>query len=302
VEENEQQPETKTTNNAEHKTQNTQSPQQANTNQPQQQTFRFQFMNPNSNFLFPFAPMQQMQMQGPGQPGNVNNFMQGMFQNLGLAFPPIDFGNLIFGGQQGNFGDYAANQNLQDIINQLFQHDPNRYGTPPASKKAIAALPERKLDAKSIANLKVDECAVCKEKFAVGDVCKTLPCSHDFHPDCLMPWLKDHSNCPLCRHALETDDPLYERKRAAMQQSTSNANTTPNNHSTSNPWATTTTSNLNRNATSNAAVSTNRVNASNSNRTSTQQTNSNGSGSASNANGSSSSSSQSQSGSDNLYE
>ena len=42
-------------------------------------------------------------------------------------------------GEQG-FGD-----NLQQIIQNIIDNDPNRYGTPPASKDAIDSLPKGKV-------------------------------------------------------------------------------------------------------------------------------------------------------------
>ncbi|GJJ75272.1 hypothetical protein EMPS_07630 [Entomortierella parvispora] len=46
----------------------------------------------------------------------------------------------------------------------------------------------------------VDTCAVCLEEFANGDQIRTLPCHHEFHCECIDPWLtRKSSTCPLCK-------------------------------------------------------------------------------------------------------
>ncbi len=48
-------------------------------------------------------------------------------------------------------------------------------------------------------------CSICLEPFMPGDEVawsKDLNCNHCFHSDCLMPWLMQHEDCPVCRTAL----------------------------------------------------------------------------------------------------
>ncbi|XP_050271963.1 E3 ubiquitin-protein ligase BIG BROTHER-like [Quercus robur] len=45
------------------------------------------------------------------------------------------------------------------------------------------------------------ECAVCLEQFRVGWHAK-LPCSHIFHRNCILQWLRMSDFCPLCRHKM----------------------------------------------------------------------------------------------------
>lgn len=63
-----------------------------------------------------------------------------------------------------------------------------QHGAPPAAKNVVETLPKLK-----IAQSDVDasaECPVCKDFFAVDEEAHELPCKHLFHPDCILPWLK----------------------------------------------------------------------------------------------------------------
>mmetsp|Transcript_13972 Transcript_13972/g.20921 ORF Transcript_13972/g.20921 Transcript_13972/m.20921 type:complete len:227 (+) Transcript_13972:206-886(+) len=46
------------------------------------------------------------------------------------------------------------------------------------------------------------DCPICWDSFKLGEqVCwsKNVSCRHGFHLDCMLVWLKDHAQCPLCR-------------------------------------------------------------------------------------------------------
>ncbi|GMI74751.1 BCA2 zinc finger ATL 8 [Hibiscus trionum] len=121
-----------------------------------------------------------------------------------------------------NLGDYFMGPGLEQLIQQLAENDPNRYGTPPASKSAIDSLPSVKIT-KDHLNSKSNQCAVCMDDFEEGIQAKQMPCKHLYHKDCILPWLELHNSCPVCRHELPTDDPDYER-RVREAQGTSGGN------------------------------------------------------------------------------
>ncbi|PIA15881.1 ring finger protein 13, partial [Coemansia reversa NRRL 1564] len=43
-------------------------------------------------------------------------------------------------------------------------------------------------------------CIVCIDDFAVGSKMRILPCGHNYHIECIDPWLTSKSSlCPLCK-------------------------------------------------------------------------------------------------------
>ncbi|XP_068664152.1 E3 ubiquitin-protein ligase SIRP1-like isoform X2 [Aristolochia californica] len=105
-------------------------------------------------------------------------------------------GNLNVPG--GSLGDYFIGPGLDLLLQHLAENDPNRYGTPPAQKEAIEAMPTVKISE----NL---SCSICLEDFEIGSEAKEMPCKHKFHSGCILPWLELHSSCPVCRFQMPTD-------------------------------------------------------------------------------------------------
>lgn len=113
----------------------------------------------------------------------------------------------------GTIGDYFVGHDVEHLIQQLDENDRNKYGTPPASKSAIEALPTISISEEHLGT-DASHCAVCKDEFELCSQVKQMPCNHMYHPDCILPWLALHNSCPVCRLELPTDDLDYERARA----------------------------------------------------------------------------------------
>jgi len=112
----------------------------------------------------------------------------------------------------GNPEDYVDAAEYEALLQTLAENDGNgRRGAPPASKSAVEALPTVKIAAGS----EVVACAVCKDMLGVGEMAKRLPCGHEYHGDCIVPWLSTRNSCPICRFELPTDDKEYEEERAS---------------------------------------------------------------------------------------
>jgi hypothetical protein len=62
------------------------------------------------------------------------------------------------------------------------------------SDEQIATLPRKK-------GL-TGTCGTCLENYNEDEEMIVLTCGHNFHPDCITPWLKRSVKCPNCRHDL----------------------------------------------------------------------------------------------------
>jgi len=132
------------------------------------------------------------------------------------------------GGMQAALSGTLENQFNQffmswdQITHLISENDPNRYGSPPTAENVIQNLSKEILTAARAKTLR--DCAVCQELFSESDEVHTLTddaqlCPHAYHCECIVPWLKEHNSCPVCRFELPTDDPDYERRKQQFRTS-----------------------------------------------------------------------------------
>ncbi|GJN28316.1 hypothetical protein PR202_gb16425 [Eleusine coracana subsp. coracana] len=86
------------------------------------------------------------------------------------------------------------------------------FGGVPASAAAIKGLKKQKYDGSSGADGSGSACVICMRDYKKGKRVVVMPCQymHRFHRKCLRKWLSRSHLCPLCRHALPTEEQQQE--------------------------------------------------------------------------------------------
>ncbi|NXX99578.1 RNF43 ligase, partial [Centropus bengalensis] len=60
-------------------------------------------------------------------------------------------------------------------------------------------------------------CAICLEEFSEGQELRIISCSHEFHRDCVDPWLQQHHTCPLCMFNILARDAVDQATAAGSR-------------------------------------------------------------------------------------
>uniref|UniRef100_A0ACD5TXC8 Uncharacterized protein n=1 Tax=Avena sativa TaxID=4498 RepID=A0ACD5TXC8_AVESA len=183
-----------------------------------------------------YATCQQLQAQAQAHAAAANGFLGrtelrvhvppsialatiGRLQSLRLQLALLDreFDDLDYDALRALDADNSPHAhsmseeeiNTLPVFNYKFQAQP---GSAPARKssdgpsESLVSSPgsvkEKKQDADGTSKSPEDElmCSVCLEQVVVGDLLRSLPCLHQFHVDCIDPWLRQQGTCPVCKH------------------------------------------------------------------------------------------------------
>ena len=65
--------------------------------------------------------------------------------------------------------------------------------------KMLRVFPIAKFKVSPNMNEEQKRCTVCFTEFEPNEDVKFLFCMHIFHQECIDPWLKENSTCPICK-------------------------------------------------------------------------------------------------------
>ncbi len=117
-----------------------------------------------------------------------NNF----YSNQNMLFPQF---NGFFGNQYEEFIPYTF---FTTVIPNNGEGNAEQCGPAPASQEAINKLETVEFKAENT-DAENNSCSICYEDYKQGEKLLKLPCKHDYHPECVKPWLAKHNSCPMCR-------------------------------------------------------------------------------------------------------
>eukprot|EP00798_Chlamydomonas_sp_ICE-L_P009813 gene9813-7702_t len=109
----------------------------------------------------------------------------------------------------------TANQVLQDLPRVKVEASACVHGVLPHCPESAPETTDEQLASSQphcCTTIAGAPCSVCHDSFEQGDIAVELPCKHYYHEDCIMPWLKEHNTCPVCRHALAMEDEDQSRR------------------------------------------------------------------------------------------
>ncbi|GMH33463.1 hypothetical protein BSKO_01297 [Bryopsis sp. KO-2023] len=146
--------------------------------------------------------------QGPreGRGASLREEFGALMNVLGLV-PPLDGapGSAMMGMARSGlpphllFTDRDFTGEDYEFLCRLDEGVENRKG---ADEETINKLQATEFEEECAPRAPVDEpcnrCPICLEEFSKGDAMRVMPCSHNYHKDCLDKWLRIKAVCPIC--------------------------------------------------------------------------------------------------------
>ncbi|KAJ5346847.1 Zinc finger RING-type [Penicillium brevicompactum] len=126
---------------------------------------------------------------------------RGLASILLYTLPIVKFGEI--NGVDVSKRDIEMPMDSEDLAQKYFIYLENLEAgqtTTPAPAFSINKNTDQRIKADAAPGAGNSSCPICTDDFFDGQDMRALPCSHQFHPDCVDPWLVNVSaTCPLCR-------------------------------------------------------------------------------------------------------
>ncbi|XP_010256868.1 PREDICTED: E3 ubiquitin-protein ligase SDIR1 isoform X2 [Nelumbo nucifera] len=146
-------------------------------------------------------------------PPSIAFATRGRLQGLRLQLALLDreFDDLDYETLRALDADNASTvpSMSEEEINALPVHKykvtvPHSDGSSVKQASSSSSAAEKKQDVSKVdGSIKAPEdeltCSVCLEQVNVGELIRSLPCLHQFHANCIDPWLRQQGTCPVCK-------------------------------------------------------------------------------------------------------
>ncbi|XP_013174500.1 PREDICTED: E3 ubiquitin-protein ligase RLIM-like isoform X2 [Papilio xuthus] len=105
-------------------------------------------------------------------------------------------------------GDYSSNLSEWDMTDSSMHINEYSFTSTPMLLRITNSIssmisPRRGNREFRERNWVTEECSICFEVIQRSQEVMTLPCSHNFHQACILPWLQEQQTCPNCRKRTE---------------------------------------------------------------------------------------------------
>ncbi|KAM3382133.1 hypothetical protein P3S68_007706 [Capsicum galapagoense] len=89
------------------------------------------------------------------------------------------------------------------LIQDLIEHARKEFKSLPTVRSIMQSLQRVNIPE----NESTNECSICIGSYMPGSESYSMPCSHNFHLDCIETWLLKNPSCPMCRYMLPPSEP-----------------------------------------------------------------------------------------------
>ncbi|RDW90618.1 uncharacterized protein DSM5745_02393 [Aspergillus mulundensis] len=151
--------------------------------------------------------------QRPGRPRQSR--ARGIARAMLETIPIVKFGDNADGKLESDKGDVEmsvdseTNSQLREDTHQPMATGGTTSPTPDETpRNAATSSPDANAEQRRTGTTETEtptehpnfSCPICTDDFVKGQDLRVLPCNHQFHPECIDPWLVNVSGtCPLCR-------------------------------------------------------------------------------------------------------